>query len=725
MSLTQAIGVDKQAREIQYFLYSQAFADGFRATLAILLPALVSSYLGYFDIGLTISLGAMCVSLTDAPGPLLHRRNGMLFCSAFIFLIALLTALARINLITLGIEIAAVSFFFSMFTVYGNRATSVGNAAILVMILTMDKPLPPADMLPHALYIMGGGLYYLVFSLLLHTLRPYRIAQRALGDCIREMAAYLAIKGDFYNGHTDLAENYRRMVNQQIVVNEKQDAVRELFFKTRQIVEESTREGRRLVFTFVKTVDVFEDITASYYDYALLRQSFQHTGVLEEISRTIKGLSGELDAIGIAIQGNTGFTRGFDYDEELRHLKASVDAVAPKGSAQTLVLRKILVNLRKMLAGLQEITQYFERDLQPGHTRVDHSHFVSHQSLDPKLFGDNLTFRSSIFRHALRVCIACMAGYVAIKLIGYGHHSYWIIMTIAFMMKPAFSLTKQRNVERILGTLIGGLIGVLVLVFITNKTALFVVMVLFMIGTYSFMRIRYLVMVICTTPYVLILFSILGTHFRDVAQERLFDTVLGCAIAFSASYFLFPNWESDQLRSHMQGIIRANANYLYRIVEALSGLPVNMLEYKLARKDVYLHSANLSAAFQRMLSEPKSKQRSEKDVHQFVVLNHILFSNTATLVTTLLAREKQVYPEELVQLARKALLSLNESSKKFGPDGDMHFPEIPASNTTAGPLNSDDLLIKEQLAFLNKLCADINRTIAEYLKDVSTGRIQA
>ncbi|MGZ3854496.1 MAG: hypothetical protein ACXVBX_17000, partial [Flavisolibacter sp.] len=66
-----------QAREIQYFLYSQSLADGFRTSFAILLPALLGNYLGFFEIGLTISLGAMCVSLTDAPGPVIHRKNGM------------------------------------------------------------------------------------------------------------------------------------------------------------------------------------------------------------------------------------------------------------------------------------------------------------------------------------------------------------------------------------------------------------------------------------------------------------------------------------------------------------------------------------------------------------------------------------------------------------------------------------------------------------------------
>lgn len=698
-----------QAREIRYFFYSQSFADGFRTSFAILFPALLGMYFDFFEVGLTLSLGAMCVSLTDAPGPIIHRRNAMLVTAVFAFAVAGITSLARLNLYTMGLEIALVSFFFSMFNVYGSRATSVGNAAMLVMILTMDHPIEQADILPHALLILAGGIFYAVLSLLLHTIRPYRIAQRALADCIREIATYLEIRSSFYDPATELNENYRKLVAQQIIVNEKQDAVRELFFKTRQIVRETTLVGRKLVFTFVETVDLFEDITAAYYDYSLLRKQFEHTGALEIIHNSLKKIAFELDAIGMAMQSNRSFSRTFDYDEEIKKLKSEIDRIAPRGQSQTLVLRKILVNIRKILSELNTITQYFQPQVKRKQSGVDHSHFVSRQPLDPKILWNNFSLHSSVFRHSLRVCIASLAGFTVVQLISYGYHSYWVIMTIAFMLKPAFSLTKQRNIERIIGTFAGGMIGILILVLTPNKTVHFVFMVLFMIGTYSFMRIKYLVMVICTTPFVLILFSFLGSNFKSVAEERIFDTVLGCTIAFSAGYFLFPRWESDQFKNYIQGILKANAAYLQKIIEALSGQKPSVLEYKLARKDVYLNSANLSAAFQRMLSEPKSKQRKEKDLHEFVVLNHILFSNIATVATTVLSKDARAYPAELIQLARKARSTLCESSKRFGEDGVLKTIPNESPGSTEAVLSADDVLMKEQLNFINKVSSDIDK----------------
>jgi len=712
--------MQQQVKEIKYFFYSQAFADGFRTSFAILCPSLVGLYFNFFQTGLTISLGSMCVSLTDAPGPVVHKRNGMLFATGFAFLMAVITGFARLSVYSLGLEIVMAGFLFSMLNVYGNRAASVGNSGILMMILTMDVALAPSDILPHELLILAGGVFYTLLSLLLHAIRPYRISQRVLGDCLHEIATYLSIKADFYDPSTDLDTDYRRLVAQQITVHEKQEAVRELLFKTRQIVEETTAEGRRLVFTFVETVDLFEDITASYHDYSALRKEFAGSVILKLISETLKKVSDELNAIGFAIQSNTGFKRDFEYSETFDQLKEEIDRLAPREQANTLVLRKILVGIRTLFTDIESILQYFQTDVRPGRAKLDHSQFVAHQSLDPRILWNNFSFDSFAFRHSLRVSIACLAGFLVANLISYGHHSYWILLTIAFILKPAYSLTKERNVQRIVGTFIGGILGVIILLATPNKTIHFIFLVLFMIGTYSFIRIKYLVSVICITPYILILFSFLGVQFKVLAEERLLDTVIGCIIALSASYFLFPSWEAGQLRKDMQGIVRANSIYLQKIIEVLSGFELNMLEYKLARKDVYLRSANISATFQRMLSEPKSKQGAERDIHQFVVLNHILFSNIANLSSSVLGRERRIYPAELVLTGKKALNKLNECRKQLDDSASIGVPFLKKELQVGPRMTADDMFMQQQLQFIYKLTSDLEKNIKAVVAEIVT-----
>src|SRR5215213_3343618 len=150
----------EQTKEASLFLFSQSLADGLRITLAVLMPALVCYYFNLLDLGMTISLGALCVSLVDAPGPIVHRKNSMLVCLLLVSVVTVVTAYARLNIYLMGLEIMLFSFFFSMFTVYGLRAVMVGNAALLAMVLTMDRPIEPSQVMWYSLLIVSGGVWY-------------------------------------------------------------------------------------------------------------------------------------------------------------------------------------------------------------------------------------------------------------------------------------------------------------------------------------------------------------------------------------------------------------------------------------------------------------------------------------------------------------------------------------------------------------------------------------
>lgn len=696
-------------RQIQQFFYGQAFADGLKATLAILVPALVSLYTQHLTDGLTVALGAMCASLTDAPGPIRHKRNGILLATALAFVTAIVTAFAQSSFPLMLMTVAGATFFLSMFTVYGNRATAIGNTAILVLILTMDKPIVPGTVLLHAGLVALGGLFYLFVSFFFYTIQPYKIAQRALGECLAEVANYLQVKASFYNTYTSLEEDYKKLISQQVVVHEKQDVVREIFFKTRKIVEESTDESRRLVYVFVQTVDLFEDITASYYHYASLRRQFGNSGGLQLIYQSLSKIVEELHSISLSIQSGLLFRPSFDYDAEIKQLKAGIDALNTEESP--LILKRIVVNIRNLLTDVRNITRYFDKEQAIEKSGVDHSHFVTRQPLHLRILWNNLNLKSAVFRHSLRVCVACVVGYLISRFFSYGQHSYWILLTIAFILKPAFSLTKQRNIERIIGTAIGGVVGFLLLLLIPSGTALFVLMVLFMIGAYSTMRINYLAMVLCITPYVIILFSFLGTGSREVIQERMLDTLIGCGIAFPISYLLFPNWESDQIKTFMAEVLRANALYLKEIMRGLAGQPIELLAYKLARKNVYLHSANLSAAFQRMLSEPKSKQASVSSVQEFVVLNHLFFSNVAAMATPLLSQRLNAVPPATMAQAKKAYEKLGESLLLIDAGAG---PLADAATEPATIVTEDNASLRQQLDFVYRLSTDIQKTSAAF-----------
>jgi uncharacterized membrane protein (TIGR01666 family) len=701
----------KQTREIQSFFYSQYFSDGLRISLGVLLPSLICAWFDSLETGLTLSLGALCVSGADNPGPVYHKRNAMMVCNLMMFVVAMVTGFARMNIFTLGIEVVVFAFFFSMFTVYGNRAASVGTASLLIMILIMDKELAPSQVLGYSATIFVGGLWYMLLSIAFFSIRPYRAAQQALGENILEVSKFLRLKANFYLPKVDIDDNYHKVISQQIHVSQNQDAVRELLFKSRLMVKESTNASRLLILTFVDAVDMFEAMMATHYDYSELHAKFEQTGILEEMGAAIAHIADELENIGYAIQSNSRYHHLQDLNPELERLKTKIDAIgANDKTISNLVLKKILINLRNLNQKMVNIYNYHNSKsvvLLENNSDVEYSKFVSHQEYDPQIYLDNLTMGSSIFKHSLRVALVCLAGFIIAKTISQGHHSYWILLTIIVILKPGYSLTKQRNYQRLLGTIAGGLIGIAILSFVTDKTALFIILMVLMVGAYSFQRVNYIVSVILMTPYVLILFRFLGIS--HVVQERIADTAIGSAAAFISSYLILPTWEFDRIREDLHDVLKANVNYLLKVAETLSGQQVNITEYKLARKDIYVRSANLSAAFERMTSEPKKQQRHLKDIHKFVVLNHILTSYIGTIAATLLNKGVDVVHPENVKLIKRSINILTETAKKL----QLNTTEQPKSAviTVVGILpketTMDGHLLKEQLEFITKVSTDI------------------
>ena len=629
-------------RQYKSFVNSHNWSSAVRITAGILLPAILLSYF-FNDLaaGIVVSIGAMCVANTDNPGPIHHRRNGMIACVLIIFLVTLLTGMASGSHTLTGLFVLLCCFLCSMMSIYGNRAGSIGVNALLVMVLNIDRPHHGWDILINAAYVLAGGVWYTILSLLLYSFRPYKLTQQALGDCVQATAEYLRIKASFYARDVDYDRSYRQLVDSQIENHEKQELVRELLFKSRDTVKESTHIGRVLVMIFLDIIDLFERIMTSQQDYRTLHQYFDETDseLLEDCRQLILDLSSELDEIGIAIKSGHASTETSSLSSRIRQVRTSFrhfrDRYRTAENVDGFIsLSNILDSIQDIADRLHTLHGYTTYDRQLSgkfNGDLDYEEFVTHQGIDHKLLWENLTLRSNIFRHSLRVSIATITGYIISGFLPFGH-GYWILLTVIVILKPAYSLTKRRNFERLMGTLAGALTGLLILYFISDRTALFVLMIAFMMGTYVFIRTNYLVAVTLMTPYVLLLFHLLyPIDFHSILLDRVIDTAIGSVLAFLANIFIIPSWEQERITDYMVKSIETNIAYFRDVAGVFVGSPPSVQQYKLSRKNAFVALANLSDAFGRMLSEPRRVQRSIGPLNEFVVSNHMLTSHTATL----------------------------------------------------------------------------------------------
>lgn len=625
-------------RSIQDFLLSTYFADGLRITLGVLLPSLILAQFGLLQYGMTLSLGALCVSVVDTPGPIVHRRNAMMVTTGLITIISIVVGLSNSNVYFIGSLLFICSFVFSMFFLYGLRSASIGTAALLIFVLSIDDIRPWKEVLIFALLIFVGSVWYTLLSYFFYRIRPYRIVQQTLSDSIHEVSEFLRAKAKFYHQNTNYEDNYAELLQLQVLVHEKQDAVREVLFKTREIVRDSTPEGRFLMLVFVDMVDLFEQVMSTYYNYTQLHEQFDASGILTRYESVIRKIADELDELAFALKSGGTPNLPTSLIEDVAALRKDITELEQnntEGKYNTLgiiALKNIEVNIENILARVKTINGYFNKNEKKNLTtrEIEFERFVTRQSIDVKLLFDNITFTSSTFRHSLRVAIVMLIGFVVARLLDFSH-SYWILLTILVISKPGFSLTKKRNYERLIGTVIGAFVGMGILVYIHDKNTLFIILLFCMIGCYSFQRKNYVVSVLFMTPYILVLFDFLGMGGLSVARERIYDTLIGSGIALLASYSLFPNWEHEKLKESMLDTLKANMNYFEQVTYLYTDEVHNMTNYKVARKEVYVTTANLASMFQRMFSEPKSKQLLIKELHQFTGLNHLLSSYVATL----------------------------------------------------------------------------------------------
>src|SRR6201985_492459 len=105
-------------KEYKSFINSHYLNGAVRITVGITLPAILLGYFNNLSAGVVLSIGAMCVGNTDNPGPIHHRRNGMIACVLIIFLVTLLVGMASASSVLTGVLVLVFCFVFSFMGVY-------------------------------------------------------------------------------------------------------------------------------------------------------------------------------------------------------------------------------------------------------------------------------------------------------------------------------------------------------------------------------------------------------------------------------------------------------------------------------------------------------------------------------------------------------------------------------------------------------------------------------
>lgn len=639
-------------QEVQKFVSSQYWYSGFRITAGVMVPLIVFILTGTLQSAIPFLWGSLFVSLTDTPGPIHHRRNGMVAAIILNTFVVLLTALTRDYHGLLIPQIILLGFLLSMTGIYGSRAGAVGILALVVMLLNLLSISQEYNTLTGALMIAAGGCWYMLFSLTLYRIRPYRPVEQALGEHLIAIADYIRARGAFYREGTDLTRCFDRMMKEQSAVRTIENQTREILFKARSAVADSSPKSRSLMMIYLESLDLFEQTMYAYQDYQQLHEKLSNTGLLNRYYGLILQLAAGLEYIGITVQMGQPVKRDLDLTVRIGDLRQLTDEQLQRhaGTDSTRhleALTKILTNVQEITNRLNRLILYTRMEADtPGTFEMARkiSRVAVGQPVNFKIFRENLTLRSGTFRHAMRLTVAMIVGYGISVMFSLGH-SYWVLLTIATILRPAYALSRKRNLQRVAGTLVGVALVSLLLWFMPNQTALVVILVLSMLLGYSLLRVHYFTFVVFMTIFLVIsLYFFNPGEFQSLIRERLLDTLAGSVIAFIASRFFFPIWGHEEVQGSMQRMLEANRQYFAQAWIALKTGHIRTTAYSLARQDAIVSLTNLSENFQRILSEPGEAARATP-LHQFVITNHMLTGHIAALSEERLLADKAEDPE--------------------------------------------------------------------------------
>ncbi|MFE7514087.1 FUSC family protein [Streptomyces sp. NPDC057540] len=208
-------------------------------------------------------------------------------------------------------------------------------------------------------------------------------------------------------------------------------------------------------------------------------------------------------------------------------------------------------------------------------------------------------FSEASWRYGLRLALCIGLAQALVSLIAVPR-SYWVALTVTFVMKPDFGSVFSRAVLRAAGTAAGLVLAALVLSQVPRGWWDVPVMVVLAALIPAFSAKGYAFQTAAITPVILLLSDTLNHQGFDLVLPRLYDSLIGCAIALVAGYLLWPESWHARIGDRLADAVADTAAYVERAFGAREDHGARLR----ARRTLYRDLSTVRSEFQRALTEP-------------------------------------------------------------------------------------------------------------------------
>ena len=476
---------------------------------------------------------------------------------------------------------------------WGPKAGSVAFAAAVSLVFEMSTPVSHGLTWDRFLCGVAGSAGYWLWAV---------VTARLLQPSWRNLALASAAEG-----LADLLAAIARQIGQPVAASwqsgilEQESALAERLQNARDLVfaDDAGPRAHRETTLLLHLIDLRDLAMASNLEAGVSPASDSERQRAELLARAIEQISAALRAV--VGQLRTGRAASVD-----SHAAASLQAAVDELEATATVdgggsgggAGKLLRSKLALLQAIQELLPP-ESEVSLACQRSDLRRYITPDEWRLDAVTSNLRFDSPVFRHALRTALTAGVAYALARTISWMPHPQWVVLTIVAVMQGNLAQTLLRRNARVLGTLVGCVIVML----LTTSPSVAFQSICFLVAAgvaHAFFGVRYSV-----TAGAAAVMAVLQSHLAAPtgdfgALERFVDTIAGALLGSAATYLL-PIWERKALPTVLaraMDALRAYAAEATTLREDVAGLP------RFSRQQAYDAIRALAAIRSRSLSEP-------------------------------------------------------------------------------------------------------------------------
>lgn len=636
--------------------YNTTFMYNLRMIIAFAGTAFVPYFMGQQLFTIPLTLGVVAAGLSDIDDRFSVRIMNLIYTYIGFFITAasIYFLFPHPVLFAIGLIVSCIGWI--LLGSLGRRYATISYGCLVISVYSMLGVGLFDQWYMQAGLLVAGAMWYGLLSTISFLLFPVRQVQDKLSQCYSSLGDFLFAKSNLFD--VDMTpESYQQSMIELSLENGKLVGIfneMKTALLTRLKGDRGQKDTRRSLQYYFVAQDIHERADSAHIDYQKLVKVFEHSDILFRFQRILSIQGKACKDLGHSILNRETYQHNKRFKHAFANLKISLEKLRAEQQYDQVwvnALFSLYQNLKSIDAQLRNVET--ER-----HIKLDKSKHIENQLKDDDLKGwddivirikQHLTPESVLFRHAIRVSIVLFIGYIFVQItqIQYG---YWILLTALFVSQPNFNATKRRLRLRIVGTLVGIILGYAILYFIPSIEGQLLLLILSGVLFFELRSKQYAQATAFITILALINFNLDGLGFA-AALPRMIDTLIGCALAWFGVSFIFPDWKFRRLPRNIRRSLNAQCEYLTEVIEQYKNGRNNGLKYRVVRRAAHNNDADVASLISTLATEPDFDPTQKSQAFEFLCLNHTLLSYIAALG----AHREKIADQEVLQLLDQAL----------------------------------------------------------------------